>query len=60
MGLILCAQKDDAVVRYALEGLPSQVVAREYLTALPQEKVLAEEIKKTRKRLERRPGKTNG
>ena len=52
IGLILCAQKDDAVARYALEGLPNKVVTREYLTALPKEKVLADEIEKTRKRLE--------
>ena len=52
IGLILCAQKDDAVARYALEGLANKVVAREYLTALPKEKVLADEIEKTRKRLE--------
>jgi predicted nuclease of restriction endonuclease-like (RecB) superfamily len=52
IGLILCAQKDDAVARYALEGLPNKVVAREYLTTLPKEKVLADEIEKTRKRLE--------
>ncbi len=52
IGLILCAEKDDAVARYALEGLPNKVVTREYLTALPKEKVLAAEIEKTRKRLE--------
>jgi hypothetical protein len=52
IGLILCAQKDDAVARYALEGLPNKVVTREYLTALPKEKVLADEIEKTRRRLE--------
>ena len=52
IGLILCAQKNDAVARYALEGLPNKVVTREYLTALPNEKVLADEIEKTRKRLE--------
>jgi predicted nuclease of restriction endonuclease-like (RecB) superfamily len=52
IGLILCTQKDDAVARYALEGLPNKVVAREYLTRLPKEKVLADEIEKTRKRLE--------
>jgi len=52
VGLILSAQKDDAVARYALEGLPNKVVAREYLTALPKEKALASEIERTRKRLE--------
>jgi predicted nuclease of restriction endonuclease-like (RecB) superfamily len=52
VGLILSALRDDAVARYALEGLPNKVVAREYLTALPKEKALAYEIEQTRKRLE--------
>ncbi len=56
VGLILCAQKDEAVARYALEGLPNKVVAREYLTALPKEKTLANEIEETRKRLTVRTG----
>lgn len=51
VGLILCAQKDDPVARYALEGLPNKVVAREYLTTLPEAKTLAAEIAKTRNRL---------
>ena len=38
--------------RYALEGLPSKVLAREYRLALPDEKRLAAEIEKTRQRLE--------
>jgi predicted nuclease of restriction endonuclease-like (RecB) superfamily len=49
VGLILCAQKDYAVAHYALEGLPNKVLAAEYRTALPDEKILVEEIKKTRK-----------
>ena len=48
MGLILCAQKDEAVARYALEGLPNKVMAAEYRTTLPDEKVLAAEIDRTR------------
>jgi predicted nuclease of restriction endonuclease-like (RecB) superfamily len=52
VGLILCSAKDDAVARYALEGLPSKVLAREYRLALPAEKRLAAEIEKTRQRLE--------
>jgi predicted nuclease of restriction endonuclease-like (RecB) superfamily len=52
VGLILCSEKNDAVVRYALEGLPSKVLAREYRLALPAEKRLAAEIEKTRQRLE--------
>ncbi len=48
VGLILCAQKDEAVVHYALEGLANKVLASEYKTALPDEDVLAGEIERTR------------
>jgi predicted nuclease of restriction endonuclease-like (RecB) superfamily len=54
VGLILCAQKDEAVARYALEGLPNKVMASEYRTALPDEEALAAEIKRTRAILEMR------
>jgi predicted nuclease of restriction endonuclease-like (RecB) superfamily len=54
VGLILCAQKDEAVVRYALEGLPNKVMASEYRTALPDEKELAAEIERTQALLEDR------
>lgn len=54
VGLILCSERNDALARYALEGLPNQVVAREYRMALPQETRLAEEIGRTRERLEAR------
>jgi predicted nuclease of restriction endonuclease-like (RecB) superfamily len=61
VGLILCSEKNDAVARYALEGLPSKVLAREYRLALPDEKRLAAEIEKTRHRLEaRRAGDGQG
>jgi predicted nuclease of restriction endonuclease-like (RecB) superfamily len=53
VGLILCAEKDDAIARYALEGLPNKVLAREYKLTLPNEKLLAAEIEKTRERLEK-------
>ena len=36
VGLILCAEKDDAVAKYALQGLPNKVLAREYKLALPR------------------------
>ena len=52
VGLILCAEKDDAIAKYALEGLPNKVLAREYKLTLPDEKLLAAEIEKTRERLE--------
>ena len=54
VGLILCTAKDNALARYALEGLPSKVLAREYRLALPEEKRLAKELETTRKQLEAR------
>lgn len=52
VGLILCAQKDEAVARYALEGLPNKVMASEYRTTLPDEALLASEIDRARATLE--------
>lgn len=54
IGLILCARKNEAVARYALEGLPNKVLASEYRTVLPDEKELAAEIERTQAVLERR------
>ena len=62
VGLILCAQKDEAVARYALEGLPNKVMASEYRTTLPDEELLASEIERTRTMLVGRtaPNPPNG
>jgi predicted nuclease of restriction endonuclease-like (RecB) superfamily len=54
VGLILCAEKDEALAKYALDGLPNKVLARDYKLALPDEKILARELEKTRKSLEAR------
>jgi len=54
VGLILCARKDEAVARYALEGLPNKVMAAEYRTTLPDEKTLAAEIRRTQEVLQER------
>lgn len=54
VGLILCAQKDESLARYALEGLPNKVLAAEYRMTLPDERVLAAELDRTRKLLEGR------
>jgi predicted nuclease of restriction endonuclease-like (RecB) superfamily len=54
VGLILCAQKDEALARYALGNLPNKVLAAEYRTVLPDEKLLAADLQKTRRMLERR------
>jgi predicted nuclease of restriction endonuclease-like (RecB) superfamily len=54
VGLILCTQKDEAVARYALDGLPNKILATEYRTVLPDEQLIAHEIEKTRRQLEAR------
>jgi predicted nuclease of restriction endonuclease-like (RecB) superfamily len=54
VGLILSTQKNDALAHYSLEGLPNKVMAAQYKTALPDEKLLAAELEKTRKLLESR------
>lgn len=61
VGLILCAEKGAAEAHYALEGLHNKVLAAEYQTVLPDEKLLAEELDKTRRELEaRRIGRGGG
>lgn len=54
VGLILCAEKNHAVAKYALDGLPNKNLAAEYRTTLPNERVLVEAIEATRRRLESR------
>ena len=52
VGLILCSEKDEALARYALEGLPNNVMAGEYRITLPDERVLAAELDRTRQAME--------
>lgn len=47
VGLILCADKNEALAHYALEGLPNKVLAAEYRTTLPPEAQLVAELTKT-------------
>lgn len=54
VGLILCAEHDEAVARYSLEGLPNKVMAAEYKLALPDEAILVAELEKTQRALEHR------
>ncbi|MCH9029756.1 MAG: DUF1016 family protein [Bacteroidetes bacterium] len=49
VGLILCAEKDSAVAKYALEGLPNKILAAEYKLALPDVKLLQDELRKTQR-----------
>ncbi|MDY0074084.1 MAG: PDDEXK nuclease domain-containing protein [Thauera sp.] len=60
VGLILCAETGAAEAHYALEGLPNKVLAAEYRTALPDEKLLTDEVEKTRRELEARRIAHNG
>jgi predicted nuclease of restriction endonuclease-like (RecB) superfamily len=54
VGLILCAAKGAAEAHYALDNLPNKVLAAEYQTVLPDEKLLAEELERSRIELEAR------
>ena len=52
VGLILCSEKDEALARYALDGLPNNVMAGEYRITLPDESLLASELDRTRQAME--------
>ena len=54
VGLILCADKGAAEAHYALDNLPSKILAAEYRTLLPDEKLIAEELERSRRELEAR------
>ncbi len=54
VGLILCAEKGAAEAHYALDNLPNKVLAAEYRTILPDEKLIAQELEKSRRELEAR------
>ena len=60
VGLILCSEKDEALARYALDGLPNKVMAAEYRIALPDEALLVEELDRTRQAIELRGSVTLG
>jgi predicted nuclease of restriction endonuclease-like (RecB) superfamily len=53
VGLILCAEKGAAEAHYSLENLPSKVLASEYQTVLPNEKLIADELERSRRKLEK-------
>jgi len=54
VGLILCAGKGAAEARYALDNLPNKVLAAEYQTVLPNEKLIVEELERSTQQLEDR------
>lgn len=54
VGLILCSEKGSAEAHYALTGLLNTVLAAQYQMILPDEKILAAELEKTRQALDGR------
>ena len=52
VGLILCAQKNDAVARYSVLSGSKQIFAAKYLKCLPTEEELRREIQRERHLLE--------
>lgn len=54
VGLILCAEKGAAEAHYALDNLSNKILAAEYQTVLPDEKLIAEELERSRRELEHR------
>lgn len=54
VGIILCSEKDDAVVKYATGGINAKVFASHYLTTLPDEETLRQEILRTQHALQAR------
>lgn len=49
IGIILCSDKNNAVVKYATAGINAKVFASKYLTYLPNEEALRQEILTTQR-----------
>ena len=52
IGIVLCADKNDAVVRYTLRGEASNLIAARYQMYLPSEAELKAELRREKDRLE--------
>ena len=57
VGLILCTEKGVAEAHYALDNLPNKVLAAEYRTVLPDEKLIVEELERSQAELQERRAK---
>ncbi len=53
IGLILCTEKDNIIVKYSVLHESKQIFASRYKLYLPDEKVLKQEINKQREMLNR-------
>jgi predicted nuclease of restriction endonuclease-like (RecB) superfamily len=49
IGLILCAEKDEVVAKYSVLSESKQIFASKYITVLPTEEELAEELDRNRR-----------
>ena len=54
VGIILCSDKNDAVVKYATGGIGTEVFASKDLTKLPNEETLRQEMLTTQRAIETR------
>jgi hypothetical protein len=54
VGLILCAEEGAAEAHYAPDNLRNKVLATEFQTILPYERLIAGELERSREELERR------
>ena len=54
IGLILCSDRDEAVVKYAMGGINANVFASRYMTELPDPETLQQEIVSAQQTLESR------
>jgi hypothetical protein len=52
IGLILCTEKNRTIVKYSLLKESKQIFASKYLTYLPTEKQLEQQIEKEREQIE--------
>jgi predicted nuclease of restriction endonuclease-like (RecB) superfamily len=52
IGIILCSDRDESVVKYATGGIKAKVFASQYLTVLPDPETLRNEIMATQKALD--------
>jgi predicted nuclease of restriction endonuclease-like (RecB) superfamily len=57
VGIILCSDKEDAVVHYSMGHMPAKVFASRYLTVLPDAATLRREILETKQALLTRAAK---
>jgi hypothetical protein len=53
IGIVLCSDKNETHVEYALGGLSNKIFVSRYLLNLPSEKELQAFIQRTRRKLER-------